>query len=131
MGYTVEVSFDTRKHKDISDFKYDLKQLSYSCGGDGGIFLHEFEGTKKITSYMCVFICCFDNNEEYNIESYYYPEFEYLFTESNETDSLSQEAKNCQLFIYKIRSLKNIFLETIYSSQQGKLIYASKRFLIK
>ena len=130
MGYSVEVSFDTRKHKDISYIRHLLKELSYACGGDGGIFLHEFEGTgKTITSNICVFISCFENDEEYNMETYYNPELEYLFLEPNETDIISQEAKNCQLFIHKIRMLNNILLETIYNTDPCKLIYASRRFL--
>jgi hypothetical protein len=107
--------------------------LCYSCGGNDAIFLHEFDNCKdKTTSYTCIFICFFDKNEEYIIDSYYNTEFEYLFIEPNYTDNISQEAKNCQLFIYKIRNLNNnILLETIYSSNPSKLIYASKRFLLK
>lgn len=133
MGYTVEVSFDTRKHKDITDIKHQLKEISYNCGGDGGIFLHEFEGIgKSITSNICVFISCFDYYDEdyYNtIDSYYYPEFEYLFLDSNQSQVISPEAKNCQLFIHKIRMINNVFLETIYTTEQCKLLYASRRFL--
>jgi hypothetical protein len=135
MGYIVEVSFDTRKHKNISELKYNLKEISYNCGGDGGIFLQEFEENKKTnTSNKFIFISNFEKKEQYcnkYIDSYYNPDFEYLFLHHEQPINISQEAKNCQLFIHKIRMIKNILLETIYTSQPCILLYASKRFLTR
>ena len=103
MGYTIEVSFDIRVQKNITNTKSSLREKAQESNCESNYFMFEIEGRgRKIERNHCVFVVLFDTNQISDI----------LY------------------FLHKIREDRYIYIECIYRDDGiHNLIHASPLYL--
>lgn len=103
MVYTVELSFDARKHATINEFCYSQRLLASSYHCEIQYFMHEVLQCKnKITKNDCIHVVHFSDTMKRNFID----------------------------FIKEIYKKKMVFIECIYSGDNNyNFIYVSGRYL--
>lgn len=102
MGYTIEISFDIRKHKSFSRFKEQIILLAEAKNCNSYYILHEMEGGTSLDRSHCVISITFC------------------------------ESVNCIEFIKFIKPIKKLYIECIYSNNSRfKIIYVSSYYFNK
>lgn len=102
MGYTIEISFDILKHKDVSSLKERITGLALDLDCDHYYYFYETEHFIQIPRNHCIIAVQFLENN--------------LF--------------QCADFIKKIKKIQNVHIECIYEDDiLCKLIYASRYYL--
>ena len=102
MGYTVEISFDIRKHGSFSETKHEIISIAESNNCDFYYVLHEMEGDIAILRNHCIITCNFNDIE------------------------------NCLEFLKIIKKSKKIYIECVYCNKpRFKIIYASSYYKAK
>lgn len=105
MGYTIELSFNARKHNNVTELKSHVNTIAYSYNCDRYYTIDEIGGVdNKITQHQSVTVVTFDNNK----------------------------LNNCLEFIKKMKKERRngLHIESIYEDEcTYKLIYASSSYL--
>jgi hypothetical protein len=104
MGYNIEVSFNTAKHSNVSEFKKDITDLAIEFNCDHYYYLYEMEGNTKIPRNHCIIVINFSDEETFS----------------------------CAIFLKKIKRHKTrgIYIECIYDDNiECNLLYASQYYL--
>ena len=102
MGYTIEISFDIRKHRSFSRFTDRIISLAEAKNCCSYYTLHEMEGGLAVDRNHCVITL--------------------TFSESND----------CIEFIKLIKPIKKLYIECIYTSTpRFKIIYVSSYYFAK
>ena len=105
MGYTIELSYDVRKHGNISTVKNMIIDIAEKYDYDMIYNFMETEGhNKKITRNHQVIVISFDYDK----------------------------MNKCALFIREIKKMHGIFIECVYEDEiVYKLLFASSKYMRK
>jgi hypothetical protein len=104
MDYSIEISFDIRKHKNVTTMKNNMLDLAHEYGGGYIYIMHDIAGKGRHNIYRnhCI--------------------ISVTFTEDN--------IENCVKFIKQIKKTRSYKIECIYkSSGNSRLLYASTVYL--
>lgn len=103
MGYTVEVSFDIRVQKNVTEFKNKLQETAYESDCETLYFIHEMEGKgKKIQRNHCIFVVSFQ----------------------------CDQGEDIIYFLKTMRDNSCVYIESIYEDEGVcNLIHASPKYL--
>ena len=101
MTYRIEISFDLRKTKNITEMKKNIKNIALKNNKEIFFFEHEISGNGRTI------------NRNHVIAIIYFP-----------------EQKNIINFIKKIKKVSGVYIESVgIDDCKFKLIYASKKYL--
>ena len=104
MGYTIDVSFDLRKKKSVSNTRSMITDLAYTFNCSSVYDNYEFEG-RRHTVYRssCVLII------EFN-------------------DECESDFENILNFLKSLKLIKNIYIESIYCDSPAHFVYTSSKY---
>jgi hypothetical protein len=100
MGYNIELSFNILKHSNVTELQNNIINLANDCLCNSYYNNYEYDNNVKHIRLHSITIVNFDNSE----------------------------INNFIKFLKNIKSIKGLYIETIYDDDSSIILYASKYY---
>jgi hypothetical protein len=100
MGYNIELSFNILKHSNVTELQNNIINLANECLCNSYYNNYEYDNNVKHIRLHSITIVNFDNSE----------------------------INNFIKFLKNIKSIKGLYIETIYDDDSSIILYASKYY---
>ena len=100
MGYNIEISFNILKHCNVTELQNNIINLANECLCNSYYHNYEYDNSIKHVRLHSITIVNFDNSE----------------------------INNFIKFLKNIKSIKGLYIETIYDEDSSIILYASKYY---